>query len=72
MLTPDDTDQRLTNLEIKASFMDDALDQLDQIVTRQQNQIDLLLQELRWLRQQAPEAGPAPTRNLRDDLPPHY
>jgi len=72
MPTPDDTDQRLTNLEIKASFMDDALDQLDQIVTRQQNQIELLLQELRWLRQQAPEAGPVPTRNLRDDLPPHY
>ena len=33
---------------------------------------DLLMQELRWLRQQAPDAGPAPVRNLRDDLPPHY
>jgi SlyX protein len=66
------TEDRLTNLEIKASFSEDLLDKLDQIVTRQQDQIDLLMQEVRWLRQQAPEAAPLPGRNLRDDLPPHY
>lgn len=67
-----DTDVRITNLEIKASFTEDLVDTLNLVVTRQQDQIDLLLQELRWLRQQAPEAGPATARNLRDDLPPHY
>ncbi len=67
-----DLNERITNLEIKASFTEDLVDKLDLIITRQQDQIDLLLQELRWLRQQAPEAGPAAARNLRDDLPPHY
>jgi SlyX protein len=71
-MTHTTTEDRLTNLEIKASFSEDLLDKLDQIVTRQQDQIDLLTQEVRWLRQQAPEAGPLPGRNLRDELPPHY
>ena len=66
------TDERLTNLEIKASFSEDLLDKLDQIVIRQQDQIDRLTRELAHLRQQTPPDGPAPTRNLRDDLPPHY
>ena len=52
-------DQRLTELEIKASFTEDALDQLSQVVYRQQQQIDLLLREL---------AERAP----RDERPPHY
>ncbi|MDD5029712.1 MAG: SlyX family protein [Rhodoferax sp.] len=72
MSSPEELQDRLTQLEIKASFTEDLVDKLDLIVTRQQDQIDLLLQELRWLRQQAPEAGPAAVRNLRDDLPPHY
>jgi SlyX protein len=70
MDTTDRTDQRLTELEIKASFAEDALDQLDKIIVRQQEQIDLLIRELTHLRQQASE--PATTRNLRDELPPHY
>ncbi len=64
------TERRLTELEIKASFLEDTLDQLDQTVIRQQAQIDLLIRELTHLRQQASE--PATARNLRDDLPPHY
>jgi SlyX protein len=65
-------DTRLTNLEIKASFSEDLLDKLDQIVTRQQDQIDRLTREVQFLRQQAPDEGPVPARNLRDELPPHY
>ena len=70
MDTTDRTEQRITELEIKASFAEDALDQLDKIIVRQQEQIDLLVRELTNLRQQASE--PATARNLRDDLPPHY
>lgn len=65
-------DTRLTELEIKASFTEDLLDKLDQIVTRQQDQIDRLTREVQFLRQQAPNEGPVPQRNLRDELPPHY
>ncbi len=64
------TEQRLTDLEIKASFAEDALEQLDKIIVRQQEQIELLTRELTHLRQQASEPGTP--RNLRDELPPHY
>ncbi len=67
-----DTEQRLTELEIKASYAEDLLDQLNQTVFRQQQQIDLLLREMAELRRQQPEGGPSMPGNLRDELPPHY
>lgn len=67
-----DTERRLTELEIKASYADDLLDTLNQLVASQQEQIDLLLREVGRLRQGAePQAAPL-VRNLRDELPPHY
>ena len=66
-------EQRLTDLEIKASFNEDALDQLNAVVVRQQRQIDALLRELDALRNQLPESeARRPFRSLRDELPPHY
>lgn len=64
-----DTGRRLTELEIKASFTEDLLEQLDQVIIRQQRQIDLLAREIAQLRQQP---GPGLARNPQDDLPPHY
>jgi SlyX protein len=68
-------DRRLTDLEIKASYSDDLLDELNKLVAKQQTQIDSLLRELSMLRRQA-HGGDAvdagSTRNLRDELPPHY
>ena len=71
MDTQTDIDKRLTELEIKASFTDDTVEQLNQVIVRQQNQIDLLLREVAHLKQQGVEPSAA-TRSLRDDLPPHY
>jgi len=65
-------EQRLMELEIKASYAEDLLDRLNELVYRQQEQIDRLQRELAVLRHQLPEAGPAPFRSLRDELPPHY
>jgi SlyX protein len=65
------TDARLTELEIKVSYTEDTLDQLDQTIIRQQAQIELLMRELMLLRQQQGSEGGGP-RNPRDDLPPHY
>lgn len=68
-------DQRLTELEIKASFTEDLLEQLDKIIVRQQQQINLLLREVTELRQPAADGTtgqPARARDLRDDLPPHF
>lgn len=71
-MTNDRLDQRLTDLEIKASFTEDLVDELNRVVARQQDQIDLLLRELAELGRQGAAADGAAPRSLRDDLPPHY
>jgi SlyX protein len=66
------TEERLTDLEIKASFTEDLLDQLNAVIVRQQDQIDRLEREIERLRQQPTEPQPGAFRSLRDELPPHY
>ena len=68
-----DTETRLEALEVKASFTEDTLERLNDVVVRQQQQIDRLLLEVNRLGQlltAAPEADRS--RSLRDELPPHY
>jgi SlyX protein len=65
-------DDRITELEIKASFTEDLLDKLDQVIIRQQAQIDALAREVISLRERATAQSDAQPRNLSDDLPPHY
>lgn len=66
------TEHRLTELEIKASYTEDLLDRLNEVVVRQQQQIDRLEREVAALRMQLDEA-PAPAfRSLRDEVPPHF
>lgn len=72
MQYPPDIERRLTDLEIKASFQEDLLEELNQIVFRQQQQIDLLVRDVLRLRQQAPEADAGVSGGARDELPPHY
>ena len=72
MQYPQDIERRLTDLEIKASFQEDLLEELNLVVFRQQQQIDLLVRDVLRLRQQAPEAGASEQGGVRDELPPHY
>ena len=65
-------ESRLTELEIKASYMEDTLEQLNDVVVRQQRQIDALIHELSELRRRVPEGDATTFRSLRDELPPHY
>jgi SlyX protein len=72
MSTPHPLEARVIELEIKTSFNEDLLEQLNQTVFRQQEQIDALIRELRELRRQNPEGGAGAPRSARDELPPHY
>jgi SlyX protein len=67
-----DTASRLESLEIKVVYLEDLVDSLNTVVARQQTHIDLLLHEVRRLREQTDEGAPPAFRNLRDELPPHY
>ena len=70
---PQAIDNRLVDLEVKAAYAEDLLDQLNTLVYQQQQQIDALMRELRQLRERLPESGGgAEVRNLRDEIPPHY
>ena len=68
----DTIDRRLTALEIKASFSEDLLDQLNQVIVQQQQHIDALIHEIARLRRPNQESANISERELRDDLPPHY
>ena len=65
-------ESRITDLEIKLSFAEDLLEELNRVVFRQQQQIEALQQELRALRQQVSTSLPNEQRSLRDEIPPHY
>ena len=65
-------ESRLTEIEIKLSYTEDLVEELNRVVFRQQQQIDLLIRELRTLREQVMNAQPAEQRSLRDEIPPHY
>lgn len=66
-----DTDRRFEALEIKVSYTEDLLEQLNMTVYRQQQRIDALVQQLADLRQRTPEDAGS-NRSARDELPPHY
>lgn len=68
----DATDRRLMDLEIKASYQEDLLDQLNQIIARQQQDMDWLLREVRQLRKQVFDSNGSSVNSLVDELPPHY
>mgnify|MGYP001361128934 CR=1 FL=1 len=63
---------RVSELEIKISFAEDMIDELNRTVYRQQQQIDRLLTRVETLRDQVQAAAPGEQRSLRDELPPHY
>jgi SlyX protein len=65
-------DDRLTDLEIKASFTEDLLERLDAVIVRQQQQIDSLTREIAHLKQTASSGEKTEFRSLRDGPPPHY
>ena len=71
METPQHIEQRMTDLEVKASFAEDLLDQLNHTIFRQQQQIEQLARDVAELRQRIPQDMGAPNAP-RDELPPHY
>ena len=62
-------EDRITNLEIKLSFTEDLIEQLNQTVYKQQQQIEFLYRELKSVKEQANSTGGG---SLQDEIPPHY
>jgi SlyX protein len=65
-------EERGTELEVKLSFAEDLLEELNRTVFRQQQQLEQLQLEIRALRQQIQMQAPNEPRNAADEVPPHY
>jgi len=63
---------RLAEVEIRLTWLDDLVEVLNATVFRQQQQIDLLTQALVELRAQVRSAESGPGTDPRDEIPPHY
>lgn len=65
-------DERITNLEVKLSFSEDLLEELNQTVYKQQQQMDALIKEVKALKLQMASNLPSDGNSPRDEIPPHY
>jgi SlyX protein len=65
-------DERITNLEIKLSFSEDLLEELNQTVFKQQQRIELLVKEIQALKLQMASNMPSDGNSPSDERPPHY
>ena len=66
-------EQRIINLEIKYSHLEDFVYQLNGVVTLQQSTIERMEKEILDLKKNVnSENGVQPSRTLMDDKPPHY
>ena len=65
-------DERITNLEVKLSFSEDLLEELNQTVYKQQQQIDALIKEVKAIKLQMASNLPSDGNSPRDEIPPHY
>lgn len=65
-------DERITNLEVKLSFSEDLLEELNQTIYKQQQQIDAFIKEVKALKLQMASNLPSDGNSPRDEIPPHY
>lgn len=67
-------ENRIIDLEVKFTYQEDLLEQLNKIVTKQQFTIDKLTNELKAIRSSVEQAGSVggQSKNLKDEVPPHY
>lgn len=65
-------EDRLDRIESKLALAEDAIDELNLTVFRQQQQIERLQQQILALHRQIAAGSPGERRDLREEIPPHY
>ena len=65
-------ESHLTELEIKLSYAEDLLEELNRTVYQQQAQIESLQRQVLKLTRQIQDTSSPEERDLRDEIPPHY
>lgn len=73
MTNPDELEHQLEHLEMRIAFQDDTIEQLNQVVTSQQQQIDKLHRQLELLIKRMKEVTITPVASQSEETPPpHY
>lgn len=73
MTNPDELVHQLEHLEMRIAFQDDTIEQLNQVVTSQQQQIDKLHRQLELLIKRMKEVTITPVASQSEETPPpHY
>ena len=69
-----ENDARIVDLEMKLGFQEQLVDELNEVVTRQQGQIDQLEKMMHRLTDSLTDIQEATTgpRRPEDEVPPHY
>lgn len=66
-------EERLTELESRVAFQDDTIQQLNDVIVRQQHDIEQLTVELQLLKQQLQALAPSLVVDQSQETPPpHY
>jgi SlyX protein len=64
---------RVAELEVRVAFQDKTIQELNEVVTRQQREIDRLVRELETLKVQVRALAPSPVVSRDEEMPPpHY
>ena len=64
-------ERRIKDLEIRLTFQDELVRQLDEVVQSQSARIDQLMQEVHALREQVNQ-NPAEEAPMEEQVPPHW
>ena len=66
-------EERLTEIESRVAFQDDTVQQLNDVIVRQQQDIEKLTEELQLLKQQMQALAPSlVVDQAQETPPPHY
>ena len=65
-------EERINHIEVKLTFTEDLVDELNQTIYKQQQQIEVLINEVKALKVQMASQLPSGGHSLRDEIPPHY
>ncbi|MFC1749877.1 SlyX family protein [Pseudomonadota bacterium] len=65
-------ESRVEDLEVRLTYQEAALEELNQVVIKQQNQIDLLIAELQRTKQQLENGSEFVRSQSDEEPPPHY
>jgi SlyX protein len=64
---------RVAELEVRVAFQDKTIQELNEVVTRQQREIDRLVREVETLKVQVRALAPSPVVSRDEETPPpHY